>query len=314
MRIVFLGNFGVDYSSENHHKASLEALGHTVIPLQERETHAVRVADECLNADLFVWVHTHGWDTPGDMIQVLKNLKKLGIPSVTYHLDLWFGLERERDLAEDSFYRHIEHFFTVDKLMADWFNKNTEVKGHYLPAGVFGPECYITPNPGNYPDDVIFVGSKGYHSEWPYRPELIDWLQRHYGDNFKHYGGDGVGVVRGDTLNYVYSKAKIAIGDTLCKGFSYPYYFSDRVFETTGRGGFIIHPYITGIEECFEIDKEIVTYEFENFAELRRKISYYLEHPDEREAIRMAGHQRTIRDHTYKSRWATILETIGAKS
>jgi hypothetical protein len=316
MKVVFLGNFGVSYSSENHHKASLEALGHEVVALQEGQTAAEQVQDYARGADLFVWVHTHGWNTPTshhgslDMVSVLKRLKAEGIPSLTYHLDLWKGLAREKDLESDSFYNHIEHFFTVDKLMADWFNEHTTVKGHYLPAGVFGPECNITPNPSNYPDDVIFVGSKGYHPEWPYRPELIDWLQRHYGDNFKHYGGDGVGVVRGDTLNYVYSKAKIAIGDTLCKGFNYPYYFSDRVFETTGRGGFIIHPYIKGIEDVFEIDKEIVAYEFENFAELRRKINYYLSHDDEREAIRRAGHERTKRDHTYLKRWETILATV----
>jgi spore maturation protein CgeB len=94
--------------------------------------------------------------------------------------------------------------------------------------------------------------------------------------------------------------------------FDYPYYMSDRIFETTGRAGFIIHPYVKGIEDLFEIDKEIVTYEFENFAELRRKIDYYLVHDDEREAIRKAGHERTKRDHTYLKRWETILATVGS--
>jgi len=35
MKIVFLGNFGVSYSSENHHVKTLESLGHEVIKLQE---------------------------------------------------------------------------------------------------------------------------------------------------------------------------------------------------------------------------------------------------------------------------------------
>ena len=328
MRIAFLGNFAAPYSSENHHKLSLEALGHTVIPLQEGRATAVQVAEETLNADLFVWVHTHGWQTDGDMVQVLKNLKKLGIPSVTYHLDLWLGLERQKDLEGDSFYRHIEHFFTVDKLMADWFNENTDVQGHYLPAGVYGGECQMlrpstltelslmpdgTLDVGverKYP--IVFVGSKRYHPEYPYRAELIDWLKRHYGDNFKHVGGDGeMPTTRGEALNQLYADSKISIGDTLCKGFNYPYYLSDRLFESTGRGGFTIFPHIKGIEDYFEIDKEIVTYEFENFAELRRKIDYYLTHDEEREAIRRAGHERTKRDHTYLKRWEVILATVG---
>jgi hypothetical protein len=35
--IVFLGNFEVPYSSENHHAKSLESLGHTVEKMQEKK-------------------------------------------------------------------------------------------------------------------------------------------------------------------------------------------------------------------------------------------------------------------------------------
>jgi hypothetical protein len=56
----------------------------------------------------------------------------------------------------------------------------------------------------------------------------------------------------------------------------YPYYLSDHIFETTGRAGFIIHPFLKGIEDLLAIDKEIAAYEFANFAELRNKIDYFL--------------------------------------
>ena len=36
-KIVFLGNFRVDYSSETHHANTLESMGHKVIRLQESE-------------------------------------------------------------------------------------------------------------------------------------------------------------------------------------------------------------------------------------------------------------------------------------
>ncbi len=311
MNIVFLGNFQVEYSSENHHKRSLEALGHTVIPMQETQAESEMILQYALNADMFVWVHTHGWRTPGsvDMSDVLNQLKKAGIPTVTYHLDLWLGLERQKDLETDPVYKHIEHFFTVDKLMADWFNKNTEVKGHYLPAGVFHEECYMSQPLRS--QDIVFVGSRNYHPEHPYRAQLIDWLKVTYSHRFKHYGGDGLGVVRGKDLNQLYADAKIAIGDTLSINFDYPYYYSDRIFETTGRGGFIIHPYVVGLEDCFEIGKEIVTYEFGNFGQLHGLIDFYLKHDKPREMIRKRGHERTKRDHTYKNRWQTILDTIG---
>ena len=308
MRIAFVGNFRVDYSSENHHAKTLESLGHEVTRLQEGLATGDDILRHSLTADLLVVVHTHGWITRGlPLVEVLKQLKGKVI-TLTYHLDLWLGLERQKDLETDGFYKAIDHFFCTDKLMADWFNENTQVKGHFLPAGVFHEEVYTMDLPKT--NDVIFVGSKNYHHEWNWRPQLINWLSETYKDKFKHFGGDGLGVIRGHELNRLYSSSKIVVGDTLCLNFNYPYYLSDRVFETTGRGGFLIMPYIKGIEDLFEIGKEIVTFQFGNFDDLKSKIDYYLEHDEEREAIRLAGFERTKKDHSYKLRWIKILEDI----
>jgi hypothetical protein len=258
-------------------------------------------------------VHTHGWHTSGEMpmSEVLDALKRSGIPTVTYHLDLWLGLQRQKDLETDDFYRHIGHFFTVDKLMADWFNENTDVKGHYLPAGVFHEECYLQEvNGSQHQNDVVFVGSKGYHPEWGYRPKLINWLTQTYGDRFTHVGGDGIGTLRGDDLNRLYAGSKVSVGDTLCLNFDYPYYWSDRVWETLGRGGFMIHPYVKGMEEHFEDKKHLVFYEYGNFDQLRELIDYFLTHDAEREAIRRAGHEHVKANHTYQHRWQHILSEV----
>jgi len=315
-KIVFLGNFQVSYSSENHHAKSLEALGHEVIKLQEGGTRSNKIFEQASKSDLFIWVHTHGWKTLGNltMQHVLKELKRIGVPTITYHLDLWFGLQRQNDLDKDPIYKHIGHFFTVDKLMADWFNENTEVKGHFLPAGVYGEESYIANNYDGktFKNDIIFVGSKGYHPEYPYRPELINFLRKTYGDRFLHVGGDGdTGTIRGNDLNQVYAQSKIAIGDTLNLNFNYPYYSSDRLFESTGRGGFTIYPRIEGITDWFKDKEEIVYYEHGNLKDLKSKIDYYLEHDNERENIRLAGHERAKQDHTYIERWKTILGELG---
>ena len=308
MKITFLGNFGVSYSSENHHVKTLESLGHEVICLQEGKVDGNEIVKQALTSDLFVVVHTHGWVTPILPLSDVLRLLKGKVTTLTYHLDLWFGIERQKDLDTDDFYKLIDHFFCTDKLMADWFNDNTKVKGHFLPAGVYHEETYLLDLPKT--NDVIFVGSKGYHNEWKWRPELINWLYQTYGDRFKHYGNDGLGVVRGDDLNKLYSSTKIVVGDTLCLNFNYPYYLSDRVFETTGRGGFLLMPYIKGIEDLFEVGKEIITFKFGDFKDLKKKIDYYLEHDEEREKIRIAGFERTKKDHTYKNRWIKILEEI----
>jgi len=312
MRITFLGNFKVDYTSETHHVKSLEALGHEVIKLQETVATKEQLLDEGLKSDLVVVIHTHGWSTPGDMTwdYLSSQLKDNNIPLITYHLDLWFGLNRQSDL-DDEYYQSLHHFFTVDKLMADWLNENTRVKGHYLPPGVYGKEC-VMKNGRNVGYDIVFTGSRKYHSEYPYRPQLVDFLRQTYGRRFLHIGNDGeVGQQRGLALNQIYADAKIAIGDTLNIGFNYPYYFSDRLTEQPGRGAFQIFPNILGVEDMYVSNEEIVLYKHGDLNDLKQKIDYYLSHPNEREKIRKAGFERTVKDHTYVSRWKTILEVLG---
>lgn len=312
MRIAFLGNFAVDFSSEVHHVKSLESLGHTVVRLQEGKTTKEQLLEEGLKSDLVVVIHTHGWITPGILTWefISKELRAHNIPLITYHLDLWFGLAREKDLYEDEFYSHLHHFFTVDKKMADWLNETTNIKGHYLPAGVYGAEC-IEMKPQRVGYEIVFTGSRGYHPEYPYRPQLVDFLRKAYGLRFIHIGNDGeVAPKRGLALNQIYRNAKIAIGDTLNINFEYPYYFSDRLFEQPGRGAFQIFPNIKGVEDCYEDGKEIVLYEHGNLQDLKEKIDYYLVHDAEREQIRKAGFERTKRDHTYVKRWEKILEVL----
>jgi hypothetical protein len=307
MRIAFLGNFAVPYSSETHHARSLETLGHEVIRLQEPSTAVSVITEQALRADAFVWIHTHGWDTPG-IDFALRAIKNAGIPTLTYHLDLWWGLQRQKDVRSSPYW-DLDHFFTVDKKMADWLTDNTPVKGHYLPAGVFDEECFISSEPSPFANDVIFVGSRGYHPEWPWRPQLIDWLRNTYGSRFTHIGGDGdSGTLRGAALNAAYSGSKVAVGDTLCLGFDYPWYASDRLFEAPGRGGFQIFPRIKGIPELFDGTMEF--FNFGDFDGLKDLIDYYLEHDQGREALRTMCHEHVKTHHTYVQRWETILETI----
>lgn len=309
MRIAFYGNFGVDYSSESHHAATLELLGHQVTRIQEPRATERELKDALVEAGLFVWVHTHGWNTPG-IDDVLRYATTLGVPTMTYHLDLWMGLHRQRDMHSDAYWQ-IGHFFTVDRLMADYLNQNTPVRGHYVNAAMFAPEAYLA-KPGHpYGNDVVFVGQRNYHPEWDYRPKLVDWLAATYGDRFTRIAGDTpAGTTRGHHLNRLYASSKVVVGDSLCLGFDYPDYWSDRVYETLGRGGFLIHPHVKGMERHFKDGEHLVFYEYGDFEQLQFLIDYYLENPAEREVIRRQGHEHVKASHTYTQRWQQILDSV----
>ena len=333
-KITFLGNFRVDFTTESHHLKTFRKLGIEVETFQESEASIQQITKSALQSDMFMWTHTHGWNTEG-IAKLLKLLKEKGIPSVGYHLDLWMGIERQKNLETDPYWG-LEYFFTVDKLFEGFMNSQEGLpKAFYMPAGVLEDECYIGEKKAAYDFDVVFVGSKVYHKEWPYRTQLIEWLEKTYGNRFANYGHHGKGVLRGEPLNNLYASAKVVVGDTLCKEFKYPFYYSDRIFETTGRGGFIIHPYIEGIQDEFETQQynyslkhefndpiktfygtdraEIITYPFGNFDYLKYLIDYFIKNDEEREAIKLRGHERTKKAHTYTQRLQYLLETISAE-
>lgn len=312
MRIAFLGNWSVSYTSESHHAASLEELGHSVARLQEPKVTADEIVAATEDADLFVWIHTHGWETPR-IDQALAHIKQRGIPVVTYHLDAYMQIpDRWARYQSDPYMLALDHFFTVDACQADWLNANTSVRGHYLPPGVYGAECYITDQPSPYANDVVFVGSYGYHKSYPMRPRLLDWLKRTYGPRFTHAGGDsGTGPIRGDDLNRLYASSKVVVGDSYIVDPNYPgKYWSDRVPETCGRAGFMLAPRVFGLDEYFTDGEHLATYEHGNFDDLRAKIDYFLDHDEEREKMRRAGHEHVKANHTYAHRWQHILDVV----
>lgn len=315
MQLAFLGNWSVDYTSESHHAASLEALGHTVTRLQEPKATADEIVAAAEEAAAFIWVHTHGWETPR-IGEALAHFRQRGIPIITYHLDAYMQIpDRWARYQSDPYMLALDHFFTVDQCQADWLNANTDVRGHYLPPGVYGAECYSSDQPSAHANDVVFVGSYGYHRSYPMRPRLIDWLKQTYGPRFTHVGGGSTaGTVRGAELNALYANSKVVVGDSYICDPDYPgKYWSDRIPETLGRGGGpLLHPWVYGLDEQFVDGEHLVTYRHGDFDDLKSAIDYFLDdaNTEERQRIRKAGHEHVMANHTYVQRWESILDTV----
>jgi hypothetical protein len=306
--IAYVGNFGPPHSTENHVAATLEAMGHTVSRMQEVGPYALRAEDVTARlhtADLLLWTRTPP-GLKGDAPRMLRTAARMGIPSVALHLDLYAGLARGVDVAKEPWWT-CQYVFTADG-GSEAFWQEHGIRHHWLPPAVFGPEAYMAePNGRRY--DVIFTGQRDYHPEWKYRPQLVDWLASTYGARFRRFPMPGEHAVRGHDLNVLYASTKVVVGDSLCLGFTHPRYWSDRLPETLGRGGFLIMPEIEGLRDFYAPD-ELVTYTFGDFAGLREKIDYYLTHDDEREAIRRAGHEATKRHSTYTHRMEAMLKTV----
>lgn len=304
-RIGFIGNFIPPFSTENDRKWSFEKLGHQVIPFQENQTTSQQLLEAMPSLDMLVYSHTHDPSyIIANLVDVFGEYRKHHIPTVSVHLDRWAWLARVRDVGNEATW-FTQYIFMADASpeAVDLYERY-ELNWRYLRPGVIERDCYIAPpNKQKYPHDIIFVGSRGYHPEYEFRAELVDFLKKTYGNRFGTYGNDGIMVARGHDLNTLYASSKIAVGDSCFGG--RPNYVSDRYYETRGRGGFLLHPRNDGVDSY-----GVGHYDKGNLQSLRYMIDYYLQHDDEREAKRKEGFEHVKAHETYTNRSKEMLKII----
>lgn len=172
---------------------------------------------------------------------IILKARKQGIPSVCWVFDPF-----------RAYWGYNFLYFKADIVITT----DGDDKFHTIRQAVHKPEKIMIEGEKIY--DIIFVGSQWYKE----RKEMIKRIKPKVITN-----------TRGLALNKILGQTKIVLGD------SYPAsnYWSNRIYEVTGRGGFLIHPKVEGLPNYipqFERGKE------------KRLINYYLEHEEEREIIR----------------------------
>ena len=83
-----------------------------------------------------------------------------------------------------------------------------------------------------------------------------------------------------------------------------------RMFEIVAGQTLLLTQYHEGIEEFFELDKEIIT--FKTVEELDEKASALLRHPQLIQQIATRGHERFLKEHESKIRLKKIIKQIGS--
>lgn len=301
MRCLYIGDFTREYSSENYITYALEQNGVEVIKLQENKVNHISVVESELERnpiDFVLFCKNRVGINGFDLMNYLKSKK---IKTVTWVFDLYFDLPPERSLRTvfDSNFK-ADIVFSTD----GGHDEQMKEKGYnhkLLRQGIHEPQAHYGKKTEGHPE-IVFIGSVVYAD----RRRLVNFLKQTYGDNFKHYGIGGGKEIRGEDLNNVLASCKIVVGDSVPS----KNYWSNRLYEITGRGGFIIHPRVEGLEKEFEYYKEIIPYAWGNLAQLKEIIDYYLTHDKEREKIRRAGHERTKKNYTYTLRVKELLENI----
>lgn len=299
-KILYFGSFGKPYDTEVYVCNTLEAMGHKIDKKSATTTYCSDL-NRYLKMDYDLIMVSKGWfiDEEG----AVKLLKASKIPVVAWFWDLCWDTPRANLLTDHHIFK-ADLTFTSDGGDRDW--ERYGVNHRVLRQGIYEPEAVKgTFNP-KYDYDVVFVGSMVHQAAfgWKHRSELIGFLTRYYGNRFKLLGQGG--DVRNLELNDVYASAKVVVGDSVAA----PNYWSNRVYETIGRHGFLIQPMVEGLEKEFTPYEHFIPYEYYDFAGLAEKVDYFLEHPDERNKIRDAGFEHCKKYHTYTIRCEQLMKEI----
>lgn len=320
-RIAYLGNFRHPWCTEVHISRDAERLnGVTVDRIQEPSAlpgpqwprWLRRLEERAGRAELLLYQRT--WGMPPAAIETFRRLEEHGTMTASYHLDLYHGLKREATVEGDPFWQTGVVFTADGDPETQAWLAGLGIDHRWLPAAIVSDEC-VELEPAAPPDvDVVFVGSAPahYHPEWPWRAELVDGLRAYYGRRFALLPS-GPTPIRGEQLSRLYAGVPVVVGDSLSPP-GHRNYWSDRYYETVGRGGFLVGPDVPGIEQHFTDQEHLRLYRIGEIDDVIDLVNFALgEGPRYRKGISRAGMVHVRDEHTYRHRVETMLMSLGLR-
>jgi spore maturation protein CgeB len=207
----------------------------------------------------------------------------------------------------------VSHFVTTHSGTMDWYKQ----QGMNVLRSQWGGSPYYHPQGNEKIYDVTFVGQK--HGIMPggrfLRAEYVDAIMN-AGISIDLFGNywDGYENWHGYQTNFL-DMIKVFDQSKICLNLSNPWHHGSmpqikgRHFEIPQNGGMQICTPADDLASYFVDGEEIVV--AQGTDDLIDKLKYYLEHPDEREAIAQAGRARMLKEHQWHHRLENIFKEVG---
>lgn len=292
MKIAFVGKFGKIYDEE-YIARSFESIDHLVLRIP-MSTSWSDIIGNLLKFRPDVLIYSK-WNYPNEIDKTIEILRRSGMKTVCWLFDLYFDYHREHQVGLMKFFRSDYVISTDNGHNHRW--PKYDIKHACVRQGIYKDECYMLPMK-EIEYDIVFVGSDS--PIYPERTKIMLKLDKIF--NFKWFGKKNTDELRSTELNELYSKSLIVVGDS----FYSPHYWSNRIVETLGRGGFLIHREVEGLKEEYPF---LVTYDG-SFEDLVDKINYYLIHLDERESLRKRNFEWVRERYTMDLQCKRLIECI----
>lgn len=301
-KIFYIGSFQKLWDEEGIARA-LEDLGCEVTRFESSNFRFNEFRDKCLSnrPDLIMWAKLN--IDFGIRNYLTTWIENSGIKTACYMPDLYWGLSRQWKAQRRDTHFKAQYILSPDGGHDEQW-KEAKINHLLLRQGIPKDFAYIADYDPKFDFDIVFVGQ--LNPEYPYRTKLIEWLRKEYAGKFKWFGKADSDEIRGHELNKLYASSKIIIGESVYS----PHYWSNRIYETIGRGGFIIHPAVPGLDQEYKPYEHYIPYYHNDFEALKEIINHFLSRPDERRKIATAGFEYTKQNYTLHHRCKTLLNYI----
>lgn len=292
MRICYLARHGQYRKSLDDEGAityALQQLGHQVTVVPEK---AVRIATR-KEYDLLLF---HHYPAPSD-------LRDLPGPKVFWYFDLvrwedpsvsWRNTKRVHWMRQATEVADLG--FCTD---GDWVaGEDRTGKLVWLPQGFDERKLppSTTPTPAIPP--ILFTGTvKGTGQG---REDWNRWMMERYPDRYIQVSG-----VYGPVLKNLVAGVKVLVAPDAPVT---DRYWSNRVYNNVGMGGFLLHPWSKGLSWQYTPTTELMYYN--DREHLRYLIDWYLEDEAGRERVVRAGLEKTRTCHLYRHRLSTMFSVL----
>ena len=179
------------------------------------------------------------------------------------------------------------------------------VNAYQLPMGTDESFFHPVPAKPEYACDVLHLGAAH-----PDRVEAVQALTQHfkahvYGENWEKHGVPNRGFVYGEDALTALSSAKMVI--VFSRTPSGQQIIKPQLFNFLSSGCLVVTEMFPDLRRYFEEGKQLVG--FKGQADLIEKVRYYLEHPEEADAIRKAG-QEKVRQYTWDKIWPGLIARV----
>lgn len=249
--------------------------------------------------------------------RALQELRRRGVVTVLWFLEDYLRFTYWREMA-----RYYDHVFTIQRgPCIEAIQAAGAGHVHYLPAAcdpyIHTPLEVSEEDRQTWGSPLSFVGAGYYNrqqtfanlahypfkiwgSEWP----LCKPFDRMVQQNARRIAPEEyIKIFNATDININLHSSSERDGVDPTGDFLNP-----RTFELAACGAFQLVDERSLLAEAFDVGSEIIT--FNSLPDLRDKIDFYMERPEERKRIGERARQRALREHTYEARLRQMLSMI----